>query len=572
MSDARLVRCAVVHSPAWPVTAAVLHGRYGRGPVLDVDQPIAILRAQRVAVCSPLAWRQGVRPGQRRRQAQGACPHLVIVPDDPERDIRWFEPVARSIGELVPLIDLETPGSVLLATRGPSRYVGGDDALAERLARLAADGVVIICQRSSTTRDMSPLAPADVVSVGGGFGVGIADGRLAATLAARASARSGRSVVVDGGGAATAAFLAPFPVRVLTTVGGCDPDVIDLLERLGLRHLGDVAALSVEHLFDRFAATGVAIHRLAAGTDDASPQAVPPPADLSVAQTFEEPIGQLDPLIFAAKRLVDELSASLQDQSCVCTRILVEAETDHAESTRRVWYRAEGMDTGALLDRIRWQLDGWINADTGPTAGVVLLRLTPTQVRRDSGVQEGFWGGRSRADENAVRAVTRVLGLLGSDSVTMAQHRGGRDPWQVYELVPFPEARDPESRDPESRYHESRYHESRLAAPWPGSVPLPAPALTLHDPESVSVLDADGRVVSVDGRGLVSAAPTTLVRGSRSHRITAWAGPWPVDERWWETRARRSARFQLVIESSDGPRASLVEITAGTWWLTADYM
>ena len=160
-----------------------------------------------------------------------------------------------------------------------------------------------------------------------------------------------------------------------------------------------------------------------------------------------------------------------------------------------------------------------------------------------------------------------MLGLLGSDSVTMAQHRGGRDPWQVYELVPFPEARDPESRDPESRYHESR-----LAAPWPGSVPLPAPALTLHDPESVSVLDADGRVVSVDGRGLVSAAPTTLVRGSRSHRITAWAGPWPVDERWWETRARRSARFQLVIESSDGPRASLVEITAGTWWLTADYM
>jgi len=405
------------------------------------------------------------------------------------------------------------------------------------------------------------------MSVSGGFGVGIADGRLASTLAARASARGGRSVVVDGGTAATAAFLAPFPVRVLATVGGCDPDVVDLLERLGLRHLGDVAALSVEHLFDRFAATGVAIHRLAMGTDDASPRSTPPPEDLSVAQTFEEPVGQLDPLIFAAKRLVDELSASLQDRSCVCTRILVEAETDHAESTRRVWYRTEGMDAGALLDRVRWQLDGWINADMGPTAGVVLLRLAPTQVRRDSGVQEGFWGGRSRADDNAVRAVTRVLGLLGSDSVTMAHHRGGRDPRQIYELVPFPDSRHPELRHPDSRHRESQ-----LAAPWPGSLPLPAPALTLHDPESISVLDVDGRLVSVDGRGLVSAAPTTLVRGSRSYRITAWAGPWPVDERWWEARARRSARFQLVIESSDGPKASLVEITAGTWWLTADYM
>lgn len=565
MSASPLVRCAVVHSPAWPLIAAVLHGRFGRGPHLDIDQPLAILRSQRVAVCSPLAWQHGVRPGQRRRQAQGACPHLVIVADDQERDIRWFEPVARSIGELVPLVDLETPGSVLLATRGPSRYVGGDDALAVRLAELAADGVARICQMPRTGTGTTTDVPtsADVLGVGGGFGVGIADGRLASTLAARASARSGRPVVVEAGATATAAFLAPHPVRVLATVAGCDPDLVDLLERLGLRRLGDVAALSVEHLFDRFAATGAAIHHLATGTDDASPRAVPPPADLSVVQMFEEPIGQLDPLIFAAKRLVDELSASMQDQACVCTRILVEAETDHAESTQRVWYRAEGMDAGALLDRIRWQLSGWIDSEGGPTAGVVLMRLTPTQIRPDSGVQEGFWGGRSRADENATRAVTRVIGLLGPDSVTVARWKGGRDPRQVYELVPFTER---ESHDGESRGAVS------TDLPWPGSLPLPAPALTLHDPEPVGVLDADDRTVCVDGRGLVSAAPAVLVRGTRSHRIVAWAGPWPVDERWWETRARRSARFQLIVESPDGPRAHLVEVAAGAWWLAAEYM
>jgi protein ImuB len=69
----------------------------------------------------------------------------------------------------------------------------------------------------------------------------------------------------------------------------------------------------------------------------------------------------------------------------------------------------------------------------------------------------------------------------------------------------------------------------------------------------------------------VSAAPAVLIRNGQPHRITAWAGPWPVDERWWETRARRSARFQVVIEGSDGPRAHLVEVTAGAWWSTADY-
>lgn len=563
MNTPPLVRCAVVHSPAWSLIAAVLSGWHGRGPVFDPDEPLAIFRAQRVAVCSPLAWQHGVRPGQRRRQAQGACPRLVIVPDDPERDIRLFEPVARSVGELVPLVDLETPGSILLATRGPSRYVGGDAALAQRLGELAADGVAGICRTvaAKTASVPADVAPADVMRVGGGFGVGIADGRLASTLAARSSARRGTPIVIEAGRDATAAFLAPYPVRVLSSVAGCPVDLVDLLERLGLRRLQDVAALSAEHLFDRFGSIGAAVHRLATGTDDAAPNAVPPPEDLSVVQMFDEPVVQLDPLIFAAKRLVDDLVACLQDRASVCTRILVEAETEHAESSQRIWYRAEGMNASAILDRIRWQLDGWIDSEGSPSAGVVLIRLTPTQVRPDSGVQEGFWGGRSQADENAVRAVTRVIGLLGVDSVKVARHRGGRDPRQVYELVSFT------SRDVTGREHLA----SGTELPWPGSLPLPAPASTLHTPESVGVLDAHGRAVSVDGRGLASAAPATLVRGSRSRRIVAWAGPWPVDERWWETRARRSARFQLVVESSDGPRACLVEVTAGTWWVTADY-
>lgn len=561
---ASLVRCAVVHSPAWSLIAAVLHGLHGRGSHVDADQPLAIMRAQRVAVCSPLAWQHGVRPGQRRRQAQGACPHLALVPDDIERDITWFEPVARSIGDLVPLLDLETPGSILLATRGPSRYVGGDVALAVRLGELAAQGVAGI-GRSGTS---GPTVSDDVLRVGGGFGVGIADGRLAATLAARAAARRGEPVVIDAGESATAAFLASHPVRVLATAARCPPDLVELLERLGLRHLGDVAALSPEHLFDRFAALGIAIHRLASGTDDAAPHAVPPPADLSVEQTFDEPVAHLDPLVFAAKRLVDELSVSLSDSAYACTRLLVEAETDHAESSQRIWYRAEGMDAGAMLDRIRWQLDGWINGSRPPTAGVVLLRFTPTEVRPDSGVQEGFWGGKSRADENAARAVTRVIGLLGSHSVTVASWQGGRDPHQAYRLVPFSE------RDSVSLPNgtSASVRETPAVPPWPGSVPLPAPALVLHDPEEVRVLDAGGQLVSVDGRGLVSAAPAVLMRSGRSQAITAWAGPWPVDERWWEARARRSARFQLVIERSDGPQACLVEVTAGTWWLTADYM
>ena len=110
-------RCAVVHTPAWPLVAAVMNGAVGRGPVFDPDHALVMLRSQRVHCCSPTAWSDGVRPGMRRRQAQGACPHAVLVDDDPDRDARCFEPVVRSVGTLVPLLDVESPGSLLLATQ-----------------------------------------------------------------------------------------------------------------------------------------------------------------------------------------------------------------------------------------------------------------------------------------------------------------------------------------------------------------------------------------------------------------------------------------------------------------------
>jgi protein ImuB len=51
--------------------------------------------------------------------------------------------------------------------------------------------------------------------------------------------------------------------------------------------------------------------------------------------------------------------------------------------------------------------------------------------------------------------------------------------------------------------------------------------------------------------------------------VTAWAGPWPVTERWWQPHAaRRRARFQLVTE--DGT-AWLVAVQEGSWLIEARY-
>ncbi len=140
--------------PDWPVVAA------GVAPTV----PAAVLRANRVIARSPAAAMAGVRSGQRRREAQGCCPELVVLDHDPARDARQFEAVIRAVAELSPRLDVIEPGWLCLAARGPSRYYGGDVALAARLTAIVT-GVL----------DSLGLASAPV-------GVGVADGRVAQQL------------------------------------------------------------------------------------------------------------------------------------------------------------------------------------------------------------------------------------------------------------------------------------------------------------------------------------------------------------------------------------------------------
>ena len=106
--------------------------------------------------------------------------------------------------------------------------------------------------------------------------------------------------------------------------------------------------------------------------------------------------------------------------------------------------------------------------------------------------------------------------------------------------------------------------------PFPGSLPAPSPSIVLDDATRAVVTDKEGAVVVVGGRGELNATPVSLVIGEREpQEITGWAGPWPVDEWWWdERRHRRLARFQVV--TADGA-AHLVAVERQRWWVLASY-
>jgi protein ImuB len=449
---------------------------------------------------------------------------LVVVAVDSEVDAAACEAMVAAVEAFTPRVEVVRPGVCACATRGPSRYFGGDDALMAQVS----DAVPVACS------------------------IGVADGLFAAELAARR-----RAGVIPPGD--TPRFLASFPVDVLADEDHDDVvevlELVDLFGRLGVRTLGDLAALPATAIVGRFGTIGGTAHRLARGQDVRPLEPPTPPADLVVAAELDPPVERVDMVAFTAKAMADELRDRLLDRALACTRVVVEAETEHGESLSRVWRLDGALSAATLADRVRWQLDGWLSGSAAvrPTSGITLLRLVPDEVVADNGRQLGFWGGDRAADERAARAFARVQGMLGPDAVVTAVVVGGRSPADQTRLVPWGETRD-----------------AGDAMPWPGRLPSPSPATVYPVPVSAEVVDDAGEPVGVTGRVAVSAAPARLsIDGGRWTDVIAWAGPWPVDERWWDPPAhRRRARWQLVTAECD---AHLLAVEGGRWSLEATY-
>lgn len=514
-------RVVALWCPDWPAIAAAAAAD------LPPTAPVAVISANRVAACSAPARAAGVRRGLRRREAQARCPDLYVAQDDPGRDARLFEPVVAAIDAAAPGVEVLRPGLVVLAARGVVRWFGSEEAAAERLVdEVAATGVE--CQ------------------------VGIADELFTAVLAAR------HARLVPPG--EDEEFLAPLNISEICVEPSLTApdrvDLVDLLKRLGLRTIGAFAALSPTDVASRFGADAVAAHRSARARPQRPPSGRALPPDLVVERPCDPPLERVDSAAFAGRALAALLHTRLAAAGVACTRLLVAARTGNGEELARTWRCAEPLTPDGTADRVRWQLDGWLtgHSATRPTAGIVLLRLEPVEVVAAGALQLGLWGGAGDEDERARRALVRVQGLLGGEAVLVGVLSGGRGPLERVTLVPLGEERVP-ATDP--------------SAPWPGRLPPPAPAVVLTTLPPIALEDASGTPVTVTERGLLSGDPTRLSWGSRSWRVHAWAGPWPVDEYWWDpAAARAAARLQVRLEES---RALLVIHVDERWHVEGVY-
>ncbi|NLU60732.1 DNA polymerase Y family protein [Rhodococcus sp. HNM0563] len=514
-------RVVAVWCPDWPAVAAAAAAG------IPATAPIAVVSGNRVVACSASARAAGVVRGSVRREAQGRCPELHVAQNDPGRDARLFEPVVAAIDAAAPGVEVLRPGLVALAARGVVRWFGSEEAAAERLVD-------------------------EVASVGVECQVGIADELSTAVLAARRAA-----LVSSGDGPA---FLAPLPISQLAVEPALAAperaDLVDLLRRLGVRTIGAFAALPVSDVASRFGADAVVAHRCARGLPERPPSGRAVPPDLTVEHVCDPPIERVDTAAFLGRTLAELLHTRLAAAGVACTRLLVSAHAGSGEELARTWRCAGPLTPEGTADRVRWQLDGWLTGRSADraTTGITMLRLEPVEVVDSGTLQLGLWGGIGEEDERARRALVRVQGLLGGDAVRVGVLSGGRGPVERITLVPVGEEAVPSS-DPD--------------APWPGRLPPPAPAMVMHVPPPIALDDDVGEGVTITERGLLSGRPTQLRWGSRSWQVTGWAGPWPVDEYWWDPEtARDIARLQVQL---DGGRALLIVHGADGWSVEGVY-
>jgi protein ImuB len=528
--------------------------------------------------------------GDEAAQAEGA------VPGAGHRAAE-FGRVVSVVEGFCPRVEVLRPGACAIGAPGPARYFGGETALAAKIITAVA---------------------------GAGFAsqVGVADGLFAACLAAerarpvpgaRPTAPPGAVMTVTPG--RSRAFLAPLPVSVLDS-----PELADLLPRLGIRTLGEFTALPAAEVANRFGTAGVVAYRLARGLPPRPLAPRPPPADLSATQEFDPPEPRAEPVVFAAKALAERMHNGLAASGLACVRIQVQAVWEDGRESTRLWRHDGLLSSVAVAERVRWQLaegppsspppggkriavripsprgarkrttDGYPPGGRGGDGqgggdeevgggGVRLLRLVPDQLVRDQGWQLGLWGDAVASDRVA-RAAVRVQAMLGHDAVTRPVLAGGRSPADQVTLVPFGSTDDrvpprgrpgkPGGPGPSGPGPGRTDGPGEPDRPWPGRIPAPSPATVYPAPLPARITDDSGATVTVSGRGVVSTPPARMsADGAPWLAVTAWAGPWPVAERWWDPRAaRRRARFQLVTE--DGA-AWLVAVQNGRWLIEARY-
>lgn len=351
-------------------------------PDLQTHPLVLVGPEQRVLDISAEAAACGVAVGMTARVAEIRCPEGHLLDADPGRCQEASETLLQLLERTSPKVEPHGWGGAYVDL-GDSAHGYADGP--HRRSR----GVAVCKQVGRAVRQElgDALKPA----------LGWDSSKFTAQAAARRT-RPGHLLAVAAARERT--FLKPLSVRLLPL----PEETLQRLSFLGLRTLGQYAALPPAAVWQQFGRAGKLAHRYAQGQDNRPVVPRWQALSLTASCEFDWPLVEQERLLAALGRLVSSLLAELRDnlQSCGQARLAVRFDDDSVQERTRTFLfptanQAQVMRAlGQLADGMRW---------TGSATG---LKVTLEQIQDAVAEQLTFFPIEDKREQK-LREVQRYL-------------------------------------------------------------------------------------------------------------------------------------------------------------------
>ena len=362
------------------------------------------------------------------------------------------------------------------------------------------------------------------------------------------------------------AFLAPLPLARLAP----EWETAALLDRWGLRTIGDFAKLPEGEVASRLGEGGRALHASARGIDPRPLEPYLPPPAFSEGMELEWPLASLEPFLFVAHAALTRLVERLESQALACTRLeTVLALDPDGHDTRAIQLPAPTRDVKTLLTLLRLDLEA---RPPGAAVAGFTFSAHPDQPRR---AQLTLFGPAALSPDRLATTIARLAAMLGADRIGSPRAQDGHRPERFtetgYAAPPPPPMRLP------PRAGRGLLSVRVLRPPVPLEVIVGEEALNSQlsavsrsngPPHPNPLPPARGEREFVEGGDLsprllsLKSPPDAALAIAGTVRVAA--GPWSLEEGWWTDSG--ADRDYWDVELSDGGLYRIYRARNGGEW------
>jgi protein ImuB len=497
--------------PCWPIDRLRLSQRKNSGaPAEAVPFATVVDAAGRrlLAAVNPAAAAAGLAPGMPLADALSFFSGLATTAAQPTEDAAALRRLAEWCGRYSPWTAPDGTDGVRIEISGSAHLWGGERAL-------AADLVARLDRRHVSSR------------------IAIADTLGAAWATAHFAEMSKDPVILPPGDCH--ATLAPLPVEALRL----DPVTAQGLRRVGLKRIGDLAAMPSDALARRF---GEAVARRLDQAQGDMPEPLSPLGEVPtrrVRLSFAEPIAELADLLLATERLTADLVPRLAREGMGARRLdLAFHRVDGRVERIRLGTARPSRDPRHLTALFKERLD-----TVDPGLGVEDMILAAFAIEPLPAEQIGLPGHPAGSEANGVAPLLDRLGnKLGLAALSRLESRESHIPERASTRVPI-------SVTPAKAGAQGQL------APEPGSMdPCLRGGDGIRPPRPIRLFEPPE---PVEAFWLLPDDPPFRFVWRRRHRVTRADGPERIAEEWWQPAASGDVdeiRDYYRVEDEEGRR------------------